>query len=92
MEMIALDYQPISIVEDRGFKRVMAAAEDKFVLPSRKLLSQKLIPNMYVDRKNVLMTEIKTDLENIKSISFTFDLCQVKHSSLHFSNLPLLNK
>lgn len=44
VEMIALDYQPITIVEDKGFKRVMAAAEDRYVLPSRKILSQKLIP------------------------------------------------
>jgi len=74
VEMIALDYQPISIVEDCAFKRVMAAAEYRYVLPSRKLLSQKLIPKMYADKKNVLMTEIKIDLENKKLISFTFDL------------------
>lgn len=31
VEMVALDYQPISIVENHGFKMVMAAAEDRYV-------------------------------------------------------------
>lgn len=52
VEMIDLDYQPISIVEDYGFKKVIAAAEDRYVLPSRKLLSQKLIPELYANKKN----------------------------------------
>jgi len=54
VEMIALDYQPILIVEDNGFKRVIAAAEDRYVLPSRKLLSQKLIPELCANKKKIV--------------------------------------
>ncbi|KAE9521467.1 hypothetical protein AGLY_018141 [Aphis glycines] len=94
VEMIALDYQPISIVEDYGFKRVIAAAEDRYVLPSRKLLSQKLIPELYANKKKLLMTEIKMDLENIKSISFTFDLwsSQAQQSYISLTCHYLTNK
>lgn len=35
--LIALDYQPITIVEDYGFKRVIAAAEDRYVLQNTNL-------------------------------------------------------
>ncbi|KAE9523536.1 hypothetical protein AGLY_016088 [Aphis glycines] len=94
VEMIALDYQLISIVEDYGFKRVIAAAEDRYVLPSRKLLSQKLIPELYANKKKLLITEIKMDLENIKSISFTFDLwsSQAQQSYISLTCHYLTNK
>lgn len=94
VEMIALDYQPISIVEDYGFKRMTAAAEDRYVLPSRKLLSQKLIPELYANKKKLLMTEIKMDLENIKSISFTFDFwsSQAQQSYISLNCHYLTNK
>ncbi|KAL4132161.1 hypothetical protein QTP88_009368 [Uroleucon formosanum] len=94
VEMIALDYQPISIIEDYGFKRVIAAAEDRYFLPSRKLLSQKLIPELYANKKKLLMTEIKMDLENIKSISFTFDLwsSQTQQSYISLTCHYLTNK
>ncbi|KAL4090287.1 hypothetical protein QTP88_025159 [Uroleucon formosanum] len=94
VEMIALDYQPILIVEDYGFKRVIAAAEDRYVLPSRKLLSQKLILELYANKKKLLMTEIKMDLENIKSISFTFDLwsSQAQQSYISLTCHYLTNK
>ncbi|KAL4141547.1 hypothetical protein QTP88_004172 [Uroleucon formosanum] len=62
VEMIALDYQPISIVEDYGFKRVIAAAEDRFVLPSREHTDNAI----YNKIKNMI-AEWNIEIENSDS-------------------------
>lgn len=38
MEMIAIDDQPFSIVEDVGFRRFVAKLEPRYTLPGRKYL------------------------------------------------------
>ena len=38
--MIALDYQPISLVKDVGFVRFAAALEPKYKVPSRKYMTE----------------------------------------------------
>jgi hypothetical protein len=94
VEMIALDYQYISILKDYGFKRLMAVAEDRYFVSSRKLLSQKLIDTRDVckQKKKLLNNRIKIDLENIKLISFTFDLwsnkLKLKNKTLGCSHFP----
>lgn len=46
--MIALDLQPFSIVEDRGFKAFTKALNPSYILPSRQTLSKKIyIPEMF---------------------------------------------
>ena len=40
-EMMALDSQPFSIVEDAGFLRLLANVCPKYVMPSRKYFSEK---------------------------------------------------
>ena len=40
-EMIALDCQPLSVVDNVGFIRVMNAAEPRYVLPSRKYITDR---------------------------------------------------
>ncbi|KAJ8885307.1 hypothetical protein PR048_011504 [Dryococelus australis] len=44
--MIIKDMQPFSIVED-GFRELVAALELSYQLPSRSMLSRKLLPEMY---------------------------------------------
>ena len=46
-KMIAMDFQPFSIVEDKGFKAFVQAINPTYVLPSRKTLSQKMIPQLF---------------------------------------------
>lgn len=46
-KMIASDFQPFSIVEDKGFKSFVQALNPTYVLPSRKTLSQTIIPQLY---------------------------------------------
>lgn len=72
--MIVLDYQPYSIVDDCGFKNLMHVLESKYKLPSRQILSSTLVPKMYLKHVSLLKEEINTDLINMNSISFTFDM------------------
>ena len=47
VKMIFKDYQPLSIVEDDGFKSLMAEAEPRLCLPTRKSLRYTIIPAFY---------------------------------------------
>lgn len=42
--MIILDYQPFSIIEDKGFKQFVKALNPSCDLPSRHTISKTLIP------------------------------------------------
>lgn len=46
-KMIARDFQPVSIVEDKGFKAFVHALNPMYVPPSRQTLSQTIIPRLY---------------------------------------------
>uniref|UniRef100_A0A1X7TZ00 Uncharacterized protein n=1 Tax=Amphimedon queenslandica TaxID=400682 RepID=A0A1X7TZ00_AMPQE len=46
-EMIAVDCQPMSIVDDIGFTRVLHVAEPSYTLPCRKYLTDTVIPRVY---------------------------------------------
>jgi hypothetical protein len=37
VKMICLDLQPLSMVEDSGFRSLMSEAEPRFVIPTRKV-------------------------------------------------------
>ncbi|XP_026819608.1 zinc finger BED domain-containing protein 4-like [Rhopalosiphum maidis] len=71
--MIALDYQPYSIVEDRGFKNLLYTLKNKYKLPTRQYISSTAIPQLYSKQLSLLKEEINTELNSIQSISFTFD-------------------
>jgi len=73
-EMIALDYQPYSIVDDRGFKNLLNTLESKYKLPTRQYLSSTVIPQLYSTLVSKLKDEINSDLVYLRSISFTFDI------------------
>jgi hypothetical protein len=45
--MMALDFQPFSVVEDEGFKRLIKLVAPKYVLPSRRYFAETLLTEMY---------------------------------------------
>ena len=47
VEMIALDSQPFSVVEDLGFIRFVTALEPRYSLPSRQYLTSKVLPKIF---------------------------------------------
>lgn len=57
--MIAADFQPFSIVEDRGFRAHTQALDPSYVLPSRSTISKQLLPNLFEKVKADLLEQIK---------------------------------
>lgn len=80
IEMMALDDQPFTIVEDTGFCRLVNHLEPRFVLPSRRYFSDVCLPAKY----DVIATLLQTLIDGNKDISFTTDLwtCDVSPISL----------
>ncbi|KAK3854720.1 hypothetical protein Pcinc_038814 [Petrolisthes cinctipes] len=71
-KMIAKDFQPFSVVEDKGFKNYCLALNPSYVLPARKTLSQKIIPKLYDRQRESLQTELsKASAVCITSDSWT---------------------
>ena len=67
-EMISIDLQPFSLVEANGFIRLVA--ETRFVLPSRRYLSEVVIPEIHAKTK-FKVTEL---LRSTNYISMTTDI------------------
>ena len=72
-EMMALDSQPFSIVEDAGFLRLLANVCPKYVMPSRKYFSEKIIPDIFSTIRTKLHEEIHSQGDKFP-ISFTTDI------------------
>ena len=72
-EMMALDSQPFSIVEDAGFFRLLANVCPKYVMSSRKYFSEKIIPDIFSTIRTKLREEIHSQGDNFP-ISFTTDI------------------
>ncbi|XP_062561895.1 zinc finger BED domain-containing protein 4-like [Armigeres subalbatus] len=77
-EMIVLDHQPLSMVQDQGFLRLMVKLQPKYKVPSMKHFKSVVLPTMYEKcKKAITQKKIKFDdlqLE-IGYISFTTDIC-----------------
>lgn len=68
-KLIALDYQPLSIVEDKGFRSFTNALNPSYILPSRKTLSKSLIPQLYDKTRAALQERI----DKASAVSLTTD-------------------
>ena len=71
-EMMALDCQPITIVEDIGFNCFVNALEPRYAIPSRKYFTEKVIPNIYAGMKVELMKKVHSP--GVMAYSFTTDV------------------
>lgn len=61
-KMVARDFQPFSIVDDKGFRRFTHALNPMYAIPSRKSLSQKIIPGLYNRERASLQETVKKQL------------------------------
>ena len=77
-EMVALDCQPLSIVEDTGFLRLMKEMEPiaRYVVPSRKYITDVILPQIM----NGVATEVKKELSSAQWYSFTTDTVQSNYN------------
>lgn len=67
VEFIVLDAQPMSVVEDEGFRRLLEHLEPRYSLPSRKYFSDAALPELYKEVCEHVSKEIK-------AMSFTTDI------------------
>ncbi|XP_046666815.1 E3 SUMO-protein ligase ZBED1-like [Homalodisca vitripennis] len=68
--MIALDYQPLSIVEDEGFRLYSKSLRPEYTLPSRKTLTESLVPEYY----STIQQKLVDMLDNVDILSLTTNL------------------
>lgn len=69
-EMIALDNQPLSIVENTGFRNLMRKIKPKYNIPGRKYFTENIIPQLYEETKS----EIRRGVVSAPAISVTTDM------------------
>ncbi|KAE9537283.1 hypothetical protein AGLY_006306 [Aphis glycines] len=70
IKMIVADYQPLSLVENVGFIEYTKKLQPLYSIPSRKVLTSKLLPQEY----NVILLKIKFILLNVNDLSITTDI------------------
>ena len=81
--MIALDNQPISIVEDIRFTRLLNHISPKYEIPSRKYFQEKVLAKIYEKLSN----SISQLLEHQNCISFISDIWSDSHSNHSYISL-----
>ncbi|XP_073700781.1 zinc finger BED domain-containing protein 4-like [Garra rufa] len=70
MEFICLDEQPLSVVEDKGFRRLLSCLDPRYDPPGRKYLTDVCLPTLY----QTVNTNIDRLLKDSVYISFTSDI------------------
>ncbi|KAK4323032.1 hypothetical protein Pmani_006216 [Petrolisthes manimaculis] len=70
MRMIVKDLQPLSVVEDDGFKQLVHGLNPRYKLPSRREVTRTLLPSLYQNE----VKAVSQDLEKAQHISLTTDI------------------
>lgn len=90
--MIATDYQPYSIVEDKGFRKLVEVLNPSYKLPTRQKIRYELMPELYQCAKS----QLARMLENIKNVALTADMWSNQNMdsfltvTIHFFNPNIL--
>ena len=64
-KLFVWDLQPFNILENKGFKLLMNTLAPDYIIPDRKFFSSKVVPELYKQEKQKLLSEISTDLQGI---------------------------
>lgn len=70
VEMIVSDFQPLSIVENKGFIKYTKKLNPHYDLPSRKKITTSLIPNIY----KATLSKVKNELTTACNLAITTDI------------------
>ncbi|XP_046408026.1 zinc finger BED domain-containing protein 4-like isoform X2 [Ischnura elegans] len=85
-EMLVMDYQPSSIVQNLGFRNLMAELEPKYSLPSASFFSGQVIPEMYEKMIEKRRKEYEMLIKECKWCSLSVDRWTSRgESSAHLS-------
>ncbi|XP_050062434.1 E3 SUMO-protein ligase ZBED1-like [Aphis gossypii] len=68
--MIAEDLQPLSIVENAGFRNMIELLDSRYEIPSRRVLGRTIIPNMF----SFVQNKVKVSLNNAEHVAITTDI------------------
>ncbi|KAL0147209.1 hypothetical protein M9458_057486 [Cirrhinus mrigala] len=82
-QFIVLDDQPLSVVSNIGFKRLIEHLEPRYVMPSRHYIVDKTIPQMHKEVKEC----IAMHLDKASAVSFTTDIWSSDHCPLSLLSL-----
>ncbi len=79
-QFIVLDDQPLSVVDNVGFRRFVNVLEPKYEIPSRRHVTDIVLPQIH----DAVKKHVVCMLHDIKAISFTTDIwsCSVNPLSL----------
>jgi hypothetical protein len=69
LKLFITDYQPFSIVEDKGFVEFVKALNPSYQLPGRKAISKNMIPALHERCLNT----VQEKMDSIKSVCITTD-------------------
>ena len=58
-EMVALDDQPFSVVNNGGFRHVLQLAEPRYPIPSNNYLRQTAVPDLYASVRQKVVDHIQ---------------------------------
>ena len=83
MEMIALNNQPFSLVEDIGFVQLLQVLEPRYSVPSRKYLVEKILPVVHDE----VMSWVKYEIQGVIHFSFTTDVWSASTSGCSLLSL-----
>lgn len=73
--MIALDFQPYDIVENKGFQELIHHLQPQYNIPHRTTFSRTIVPELYKSTVDTLKAEMSADLgTGLESITFTADM------------------
>lgn len=70
VRMIVKDLQPLSVVENDGFRKLVHGLNPKYELPSRRVVARTLLPSLYNDE----VQRVSDQLSEAKYVSLTTDL------------------
>ena len=68
--MICEDLQPVSLVDDPGFRKFCSALDSKYQPPCQKMLRTVMLPKLF----EVCQERMKKDLANTNDVCITTDL------------------
>ncbi len=76
-EMIALDCQPFSVVQDVGFVRLLNTLEPRYSVPSRRYITETILPRI----KDGVASEVRKAIAGVQWFSFTTDIWSTEVSN-----------
>lgn len=64
IKMIVRKYHPFSIIEDKEFRKLIHMLSPIYMIPSRKMVSNSILPQIY----EMVVLKVKNTLKNVSAV------------------------